>query len=158
VTTTRPTSTRPRTSRRLKEADYQALGAFRHALRKFLAFSEEGARQHGLTSQQHQALLAIRAHPGPGPMSVGQLANSLLIKNHSALGLVDRLVERGLLTRSAAPADRRRVELAITNSGGEILEAISRNNLGQLKSALPIFSELIQSLERLDLPRPDVAP
>ncbi|WP_293676373.1 helix-turn-helix domain-containing protein, partial [uncultured Phenylobacterium sp.] len=80
-----------RARRRLSPGDYQALGAFRQALRRFLAFSESGARTLGLTPQQHQALLAVRAHPGPGAISVGELARALLIKNHSALGLVDRL-------------------------------------------------------------------
>lgn len=140
---------RPR-RRRLSSADYQALGAFRHALRRFLAFSEAGAEALGLTPQQHQALLAVRAHPGPGPMSVGQLASALLIQNHSALGLVDRLVERGLLMRSEAPEDRRRVVLALSELGARKLEMISRNNLGELKSDLPIFTDLLQALEQLE--------
>jgi DNA-binding MarR family transcriptional regulator len=141
-----------RSRRRLTNADYQALGAFRHALRRFLAFSEAGAVALGLTPQQHQALLVVRAHAGPNPISVGELAESLLIKNHSALGLVDRLIARGLLTRAPAEEDRRRVALTLTVAGGRLLETISRNNLGQLKSTLPVFSELIEALERLDAP------
>jgi DNA-binding MarR family transcriptional regulator len=145
----------PRPSRRkLANADYQALGAFRQALRRFLAFSEEGARALKLTPQQHQALLAVRAHVGPMAMSVGELADCLMIKNHSALGLVDRLIERGLISRATSPVDRRRVLLSLTPEGAELLETISRNNLGQLKSTLPIFAELITSLEQLELPHP----
>lgn len=140
---------RPR-RRRLSSADYQALGAFRQALRRFLAFSEAGAEALGLTPQQHQALLAVRAHPGPGPMSVGQLAKALLIQNHSALGLVDRLVERGLLERAESPEDRRRVVLALSELGARKLEMISRNNLGELKSDLPIITDLLQALEQLE--------
>lgn len=150
-----PPSTTRRTSRRkLATADYQALGAFRLALRRFLAFSEAGARALGLTPQQHQALLAVRAHAGPTAMSVGELADSLLIKNHSALGLVDRLVERGLLARAPAPHDRRRVALTLTEAGAQVLETISRNNLGQLKSTVPVFTDLLQALEQLELPTP----
>src|ERR1700731_4029451 len=83
----------------LSDAGFKALGGFRLALRKFLAFSEAGSRALGLTAQQHQALLAVRAREGPHAMSIGELAESLLIKNHSAVGLVDRLVKRGLLLR-----------------------------------------------------------
>jgi DNA-binding MarR family transcriptional regulator len=137
-------------SRRLTHADYQALGAFRHALRKFLAFSEAGAVALGVTPQQHQALLAVRAHPGPGTISVGELADCLIIKNHSALGLVDRLVARGLITRTPAPEDRRRVSLSLTAEGARLLETISRNNMAQLKSTLPIFTDLIEAVQRLD--------
>lgn len=140
--------------RKLVTTDYQALGAFRLALRRFLAFSEAEARAVGLTPRQHQALLAVRAHAGPHPMTVGQLAESLLIKNHSAVGLVERLVERGLVVRAPAAQDRRRVELSLTQAGAAALETISRNNLGKLKSTVPVFTELLLSLEQLELPAP----
>lgn len=151
---TRVPSPRGASRRKLTTLDYQALGAFRNALRRFHAFSEAGARALKLTPQQHQALLAVRAHPGPMAMSVGELADCLMIKNHSALGLVDRLIERGLLSRAPSPLDRRRVLLSLTDAGAEILETISRNNLGQLKSTLPIFTDLISALEQLELPHP----
>lgn len=135
---------------RLTDTDYRALGAFRDALRGFLAFSEAGAVALGLTPQQHQALLVVRTHAGPRPITVSEFAERLLIKNHSALGLVDRLVARGLLSRAPAAEDRRRVSLTLTTAGRKVLETISRNNLGQLKSTLPIFTDLIDALKRLD--------
>lgn len=152
-----PPNPSPRRARRkLTPADYQALGAFRQALRRFLVFSETGARTLGLTPQQHQALLAVRAHPGPEAMSVGELARALMVKNHSALGLVERLVERDLLSRASSPDDRRRVLLKLTDIGHRKLEAISRNNLGELKADLPVFTDLLQALEQLDLPAAEV--
>jgi DNA-binding MarR family transcriptional regulator len=147
-----PPSSRRAARRKLTNADYQALGAFRQALRRFLAYSEAGARALKLTPQQHQALLAIRAHAGPMAMSVGELADCLMIKNHSALGLVDRLIERGLITRATSPVDRRRVLLSLTEAGAETLETISRNNLSQLKTTLPVFTDLIASMDQLDVP------
>lgn len=139
-----------RRRRNLSSDEYQALGAFRHALRRFLAFSEAGAQSLGLTPQQHQALLAVRTHSGPEPMSVGELADALLIRNHSALGLVDRLVERGLLERSYSQTDGRRVALVLSELGRAKLETISRNNLGELKTDLPVFNDLLQALEQLE--------
>lgn len=158
LSVTPPNSPQKRARRKLSPADYQALGAFRQALRRFMAFSETGARTLGLTPQQHQALLAVRAHPGPGAISVGELAHTLIIKNHSALGLVDRLVERGLMSRAPSPNDRRRVLLTLTDVGHRKLEAISRSNLGELKADLPVFTELLQALESLDLPAGDAPP
>lgn len=153
-----PRSPAPRrTRRKLTTAEYQALGAFRQALRRFLAFSEAGAKAQGLTPQQHQALLAVRAHPGPAGMTVSQLAAWLGIKTHSALGLVDRMVERGLLARAAAAEDRRRVVLSLTETGRRKLESIARNNLGQLQTNLPAFTELTKALEQLELPGPEAA-
>ena len=96
--------------RRVTPTDYQALDAFQLALRRFLALSESGAMELGLTSQQHQALLAVRAHRGPGEITIGELANTLMIKNHSAIGLVDRLVERDLLELHLLRFELREIE------------------------------------------------
>ena len=138
----------------LREADYQALGAFRRAVREFLAFSEAGARAHGLTTQQHQALLAIRCHPGPEPMSVGELADSLLIKNHSAVGLVERLVERDLVSRRPVETDRRRVALTLRPRGEAVIAAISRRNLAQLSRGADILTEIAETARRIAPPAP----
>ena len=129
--------------------DYRALGAFRRAIREFLAFSEAGAREHGLTTQQHQALLAIKCHPGPDPMSMGELADSLLIKNHSAIGLVERLVERDLVSRQPFETDRRRVALSLRPHGEAVIAAISRRNLAQLSQAADIMTGLVETARRI---------
>jgi DNA-binding MarR family transcriptional regulator len=126
------------------------MGQFRRAIREFLAFSEAGARDQGLTSQQHQALLAIKAHPGPDPMSVSELADCLLIKTHSAVGLVARLVDRGLVERRISPRDRRRVQLALRPEGEAVLEVISRSNLDQLAGVASILADLLQSARQLE--------
>lgn len=136
----------------LTEDDYRALGDFRLAIRQFLAFSEQGAREHGLSAQQHQALLAIKAHPGPDPISIGELSRSLLIKNHSAVELVARLVERDLVARRDSDADRRRVILALRPRGEAILEAISQRNLGRLNEGADILAGIIEAARRAARP------
>jgi DNA-binding MarR family transcriptional regulator len=128
---------------------YRPLGDFRRALREFLAFSEAGARAHGLTSQQHQALLAIKAHDGPGPITVSELADRLLIKTHSAVGLVARLVDRGLLERRASSADRRRVQLILRPQGESVLKMITLANLSQLEAVARDLGELLRTVRRL---------
>lgn len=144
------TASRAGARRRLSAKDYQALGAFRLALRKFLAFSEVGARALGLSPQQHQALLAIKAHTGAKAMTIGELAQSLLIKSHSAVGLVGRLVERGLLTREPSVEDRRRILLSLTPEAERILEIISRNNLGELRTRAEVIVDLLRTLDSLE--------
>jgi DNA-binding MarR family transcriptional regulator len=129
---------------------YQSLGEFRRAIRDFLAFSEESAGEQGVTSQQHQALLAIKAHLGPEPMSIGELAESLLIKNHSAVGLVARLVERGLVSRHASESDRRRVLLALEPRGEDALAQISHNNLGKLAVTAKSLRRVLAMLRKLE--------
>ena len=142
---------RPKPSKRsdLGDPEYKALGDFRRALREFLAFSDDAAREHGLTSQQHQALLAIRSHTGSEPMSIGELAECLLIRNHSAVGLVARLVERGLVERLESAEDRRRVLLRLRASGSEALKAISLLNIGQYGRTADFLGEVLRRVRAL---------
>ncbi|MDB5447748.1 MAG: MarR family transcriptional regulator, partial [Phenylobacterium sp.] len=140
----------PPASAALDAADYQSLGEFRRAIREFLAFSEESARDQGVTSQQHQALLAIRSHAGAEPMSIGELAESLIIKNHSAVGLVARLVERGLVARRSSDTDRRRVLLELQPRGEEVLARISQYNLGKLAGSARSLRRVLSLLKKLE--------
>ncbi|HQR87851.1 MAG TPA: MarR family transcriptional regulator, partial [Caulobacter sp.] len=73
---------------------------------------------------------------------------SLLIKNHSAVELVARLVERDLVTRRDSDADRRRVVLDLRPRGAEILEGISRRNLGRLNQGADILENIIEAARR----------
>ncbi len=109
----------------LTDADYRSLAEFRHALRRFLAFSEHAARDHGLTPAQHQLLLAIRGHAGPSDPSTSELAEVLQLKLHSTGELADRAVENGLVERRADPADARRSLLSLTDEGRSQLDALS---------------------------------
>ncbi len=130
-------------------ADYQTLASFRHGVRRYLAFAEAGARAAGLTSLQHQALLAIKAHTGASPMSIGELAGELLIKHHSAVELVARLLKAGVIDRAEAEEDRRRVSLSLSPAGEKILAALSVKNLRELKIVAPAFSGLMTQIDLL---------
>lgn len=134
----------------LTSADYEALASFRHAVRRYLAFAEAGARSVGLTSQQHQALLAIKARAVTRPVSIGDLAAELLIKHHSAVELVGRLEKAGFTQRSADVEDRRRVLVSLTETGEGVLLALSVNNLQELRVVAPAFSGLLGQLEKLN--------
>ena len=132
----------------LTAAEYQALATFRHGVRRYLAYAEAGARSVGLTSQQHQALLAIKAHTLTGSLSIGELASQLLIKHHSAVELVGRLERAGFVRRTAAGDDRRKVLVSLTETGEGMLAALSANNLEELRAIAPTFSRLLRQLKR----------
>ena len=129
-------------SQSIGSEDYEALAAFRHALRRFLAFSEGMARASGLTAQQHQAILAIKGHRPGEPMTIGDLADHLLIRHHSAGELVDRLVHAGLATRASADEDRRRVVVSLTAKAETILETLSATHLEELRRSDALLSPL----------------
>ena len=109
----------------LSDSDYRSLAEFRHALRRFLAFSEQAARDHGLTPAQHQLLLAIRGHAGPSDPSTSELAEVLQLRLHSTGELADRAVDNGLVTRRADPVDARRSLLSLTDEGRAQLDELS---------------------------------
>ena len=107
----------------LSDADYQELLAFRDGLRRFLRWSEQHAVQAGITPGQHQLLLAIRGHPGGRP-TIGDVADHLLLRNNSVVGLVDRAVLAGLVERQFDSEDHRVVRLRLTKSGARRLAAL----------------------------------
>jgi DNA-binding MarR family transcriptional regulator len=129
-------------------ADYRALAGFRYALRQFLEFSGSAAKSVGLTPQQHQAMLSIIGAPEGQPVTIGFLAERMLLRHHSTVELVDRLVELDLVTRQADPADRRRVLLSLTPKARRYLTKLSAAHLEELRRIRPAFAAL---LERLDL-------
>jgi len=130
----------------LSPEDYRLLAHFRHVLRQFFAFSEAAAKAAGVTVQQHQAVLSIKAFEGRA--TVGDLARDLMIKHHSAVGLANRLVRAGLVTRHHDPADRRRVTLALTPQGEAALCAVSGANRQELRRLVPLLKAAVAQLER----------
>ena len=131
----------------MQEVDYVALAGFRYAVRRFLAFSNAAAADAGLTSQQHQALLAIKGFGGTDGLSVGDLAERLLIRNHTAVELVDRLMRAGLVERSHDPADRRRVLISVSEQGEARLANLSSTHLDELRRLRPALLRMLEDIE-----------
>jgi DNA-binding MarR family transcriptional regulator len=132
------------------QQDYEALAAFRHAMRRFLAFSEAAARAAGLTAQQHQAILAIKGQGPDTPMRVGDLAEHLVIRHHSAVELVDRLVGAGLVRRAEDAGDRRRVGLRLTEKAEAVLMGLSATHLDELRRSRALLANLLARLDARD--------
>jgi len=127
--------------------EYELLSEFRYALRKFLSFSKEEALNVGLTPQQHQALLTIKGSEDlSDSVTIGQLAERLQIHHNSAVGLVDRLVERGLVERSHKEDDRRKVYISLTDKGNELLQKLTEVHKKELKRIGPELNHLIQHI------------
>jgi DNA-binding MarR family transcriptional regulator len=132
---------------RLNQAQYETLAAFRYALRKFTHFSESAAEAAGVTPQQHQALLAIKGFPGRAQVTVGELAERLQLRHHSAVGLIDRLVLEKLVARTPSREDRRQVLIQLTRRGEKTLEKLSALHRKELQRVGPEFSRLLGQLD-----------
>ena len=129
--------------RALTQADYEHLAEFRYLLRRFLVFSEAAAAAAGLTAQQHQALLAIKGFAGRELITTGGLAQRLLIRHHSAVGLIDRLAAKRLISRRSARRDRRLVRIELTQKAQTLLAGLSAAHRDELKSLAPALRGLL---------------
>jgi DNA-binding MarR family transcriptional regulator len=132
----------------ISKSHYELLAEFRHTLRRFQRFSQEAARSAGLTPQQHQALLAIKGFPGRDYVSVGELAERMQLRHHSAVGLIDRLARRKLVRRSVSSVDRRRVEVRLSASGETMIERLSAAHLMELRQLGPGIRNVLESVIR----------
>jgi DNA-binding MarR family transcriptional regulator len=133
--------------KKLSKAQFENLAGFRYALRKFLRFSEEAAQDSGITPQQHQALLAIKGFPGREIVTVGELAERLQLRHHSAVELVDRLVELKLVSRIQSTTDRREVHVQLTGRGERLLNKLSSAHHEELQRIRPMLMFLLARLQ-----------
>ena len=135
----------------LDQSDFEHLLALRTGLRRFLHWSEQQARAAGVTPGQHQLLLAIKGHPDPAGPTVGDVANDLVLRHHSAVGLIDRAVAAGLVTRTPDEANHSSVRLALTPVGLEKLDRLSETHLEELKHLAPAMRSVWGALEAREL-------
>lgn len=128
------------------DIDYHALAEFRYQIRRFLRFSEQTAHSAGLETQQYQLLLALKGLATGHKATVGELAERLQIQHHSAVELINRLVERDLVQRRRGEIDQRQVIVSLTSSGEEVLRKLALYHRTELQSIGPA---LVQALETL---------
>ncbi len=94
-------------------------------------------RSPDLSVPQFRALLYVSRRAGA---SLSDVAEHLGLTLPSTSRLVDRLVERGLLTRASAPDDRRRMILGITPDGQTVLDAAAGATRARLMERLATLS------------------
>lgn len=142
----RPPPCRAGEGRKITKREYETLAALRYALRRFERFSRDAARAAGITPHQHQALLAIKGFPGRDRVTIGELAERLQIRHHSAVGLADRLGARGLVARERATDDRRRVDLVLTRRGEALLAKLSSSHREEIRRVGPEIEDHLAGL------------
>lgn len=123
----------------LSKADFEALARFRFGIRRYLRFSEEIVRRHGLTPQQYQLLLALKGFPARDWATVGEVADRLQLRHHSVVELVNRAQAQDLVERAAHPDDARAVRVLLTAEGERVLgrlAALHRDELQRLDTLL----------------------
>ncbi|HEX4281984.1 MAG TPA: MarR family transcriptional regulator [Solirubrobacteraceae bacterium] len=135
---------------RLEQEDYTHLLELRTGLRRFLRWSEAQAKAAGLTPAKHQLLLAVRGHPDPAGPTVGEIADYLVLRHHSAVGLIDRAVAEGLVRRNPDPRSKSVVRITLTPAGMDKLELLSEAHLEELAHLAPTMQALWRAVEQSD--------
>lgn len=131
----------------LHRSDYEALAAFRYAMRKFLAFSKRAlAAEAKLTPEQYEALLALKAFSAETGLTIGQLSERLQVKHHTTVSLVNRMEELGFVRREQGESDRRHVFVTLTPAGSQILAKVAVLHRREIRLRSP---EMIEALLRL---------
>ncbi|HVW78918.1 MAG TPA: MarR family winged helix-turn-helix transcriptional regulator [Alloacidobacterium sp.] len=125
---------------------YQKLAEFRFQLRKFLQFSHLAAEGCGIRPQQYQLLLCVCGMPSELDPTIANVAARMMLKHNSAVELVDRTLEQGLLRRCPDPTDHRRILLRVTNLGERLLASLADYHMQELEQTGP---ELIRALRRV---------
>lgn len=123
--------------------DYAALLAFRTALRRFMHWSEKQAEAAGLTAAQHQLLLAVKGHEDQRGPTIGEVADYLLLRHHSAVELVNRAQAAGLVERVKDDNDGRVVRLRITPDGERRLATLTQLHVDELRQLEPLLRHLV---------------
>ena len=132
----------------LSQEDFTHLLELRTGLRRFLRWSEEQAKTAGLTPAQHQLLLAIRGHPNPDGPTVGEIAEYLVLRHHSAVGLIDRAVAEGLVARNPDPGSKSVVRVTLTDKGAAKLDELSAAHLEEITHLAPTMRTLWEAIEQ----------
>jgi len=133
----------------LTKQDFKALARFRFGIRRYLHFSEETVRRHGVTPQHYQLLLALKGFPDREWATVRELADRLQLRHHSVVELVNRAQKQGLVKRATHPDDARAVRVLLTEDGDQILARLSAVHRDELRRmdrilALPTWQDAPQ--------------
>lgn len=96
-------------------------------------------RQLGLTLQQHNVLSILRGQH-PEPVCFGEIQERMVDRNSNVTRLVDKLIEKGYVTREICQANRRMIEVRLTPEGEQKLE--------QIDAQLPSFYQRFHNLTK----------
>lgn len=113
---------------------YEALSNFRYMLRCFLRFSEDAARDEGVTALQYQLMLHTQGFDGRNWATVSEIAERLQTQTHGVVALVTRCEEAGLVRRKPSETDRRQVEIHLLPAGRRKLERLAAQHSSQLSA------------------------
>lgn len=95
----------------------------------------------GLSEAEFDLLAALRRSGEPFELAAGELADHTMVTTGGLTKRVDRLVERGLVARAGADADRRRRLIRLTPEGRRLIDDAVTAHLANEHRLLALISE-----------------
>lgn len=83
----------------------------------------EVLKPHDLSAEQFNVLRILRGQKG-NPINMGDIQERMIAKTSNTTRLVDKLLLKGLVTREVCEANRRKMEIKITEKGLEVLHKL----------------------------------
>ncbi|MBP7151372.1 MAG: MarR family transcriptional regulator [Paludibacteraceae bacterium] len=84
----------------------------------------QSLKNHDITEQQYNVLRILRGYRSEAPLTIGFIKERMLDKNSDVSRIIDRLYEKGLLSREENSQDRRQKLVDITDKGLELLNTM----------------------------------
>ena len=107
-------------------------------------------KRHGLNIGEFDVLASLRRSGEPYRLSPTALHSALLVSSGAMTNRLDRLEERGLIERLPDPADRRAIQVALTDAGRELIEEAVTEHVDNLQRLLaPLTRAERDELDRL---------
>lgn len=97
--------------------ELRILQSLRRIIRAIETHSQSLVHHHHITGPQLACLLAIREH---GALTTTKLAQTVFLSPSTVVGIVDRLIDKGLACRERSHRDRRQVLVSLTASGADL--------------------------------------
>ncbi len=101
---------------------------------------DEALDRHRLTLGQFDILATLRRHGPAGGLSPKRLMTSVVLSSGGMTSRLDKLAERGLITRSPDADDRRGVVVALTAKGRKLIDAATATRFADAADSLPPLS------------------
>ncbi len=105
-------------------------------------------KQHGLSEEQYNVLRILKGqYPNPSPLQ--RISERMLNRMSNVTRLVEKLRRNGLVSREVCPANRRKVDILITQQGLNLLDEVAPQLEAQLRDQQHITAEEVAELNRI---------
>ncbi|HOV71930.1 MAG TPA: MarR family transcriptional regulator [Dysgonamonadaceae bacterium] len=109
----------------------------------------QSLKKHNITEQQYNVLRILRGFQAEGPLTIGFIKEHMLDKHSDMSRIIDRLYEKGWVTREENPDDRRQKSIKITDKGLALLNEMYHCEKESDKLLSNLSPEEVAELNRL---------